>query len=120
MSETSTAEVLDGARQKLYWGKGHVDRLSDEIAVFLDANLRSLRAEFDGEGYLVYPVLEAPRRTGLSSSEMPSTPCGARSNMPCGRMIMRTQRGQSLTDEERRKIQFPLTREPEQLKSSKT
>lgn len=114
------AEVLGGAWKKLRWGKGHVDRLGNEIAGFLDANLRSLRTEFDGEGYLVYPAMEdPPPHWPLVLGDAIHSLRGALDHAMWA-MIMRTQRGQSLSARERRDIQFPLTRTPGELEAAPT
>ncbi|MGN6664104.1 MAG: hypothetical protein ACTHK6_07885 [Solirubrobacterales bacterium] len=112
--------VLSGAWKKLRWGELHVERLSDEIATFLDANLRSLRTEFDGEGYLVYPLMDSPPpHWPLVLGDAIHSLRGALDHAMWA-MIMRTQRGQSLTAKERRTIQFPLTRKLTELEATST
>jgi hypothetical protein len=114
------SKVLGGAWKKLRWGEGHVGRLSNEISPFLDANLRSLRTEFDGEGYLVYPAMEdPPRHWPLVLGDAIHSLRGALDHAMWA-MIMRTQRGQSLTAKQRRDIQFPLTRTPGELEAAAT
>jgi hypothetical protein len=113
-------EVLSGAWQKLRWGEGHVNRLSDEIAPFLDVNLRSLRTEFDGEGYLVYPAMEdPPPHWPLVLGDAIHSLRGALDHAMWA-MILRSQRGQSLGERDRRNIQFPLTRTPGEPEAAPT
>jgi hypothetical protein len=114
------SEVLSGAWMKLRWGESHVDRLSGEIARFLNANCHSVRAEFDGKGYLVFPAMEEPpTHWPLVLGDAVHSLRGAL-DYAMWAMIMRFQRGQSLAVRQRRDIQFPLTRDPAQLVKSPT
>jgi hypothetical protein len=114
------SEVLSGAWAKLRWGEGHVKHLSGEIGEFLDANRRSLRTEFDGEGYLVYPSMDdPPPYWPLIVGDAIHSLRGALDHAMWA-MIMRSQRGQSLGERDRRNIQFPLTRTPGELDAAPT
>ncbi|HEX7279812.1 MAG TPA: hypothetical protein VF255_09345 [Solirubrobacterales bacterium] len=94
--------------------------LSGEIAEFLDANRHSLRAEFDGEGYLVYPAMDdPPPYWPLVVGDAVHSLRGALDHAMWA-MIMRSQRGQSLSERERRNIQFPLTRNLAELEATPT
>lgn len=103
------AEILAGAWEKLRWGEGHIERLGVEIDAFLDTNLRSFRTEFDGQRYLIYPAFEpAPAEWPLILGDGIHCLRGALDHVMWA-MVMRTYKGPSLTEGEKRQIQFPLS-----------
>lgn len=113
-------EELSGAWEKFYWGKAHVERLGVEIDAFLDRNLRAFRAEFDGQGYLVYPSMEAaPSEWPLVLGDGIHSLRGALDHTMWA-MVMRTHKGRLLTKRQRKEIQFPLAPSVREVEATPT
>lgn len=112
--------ILEGAWHKLRWGEAHIERLSGEVSTFLERNLGSFRLEFDGQSYLVYPAMDdPPPEWPLILGDAVHSFRGALDHLMWA-MVMRTSRGRSLSERERKAIQFPLAPSVKEVEATST